>query len=814
MLRQYKVNSAGEEITYNIRYCNTGDNQSPWDIYEIESAALISDKYKVHVSIDQSQLDRAAKIILPLFAKYKVHLFKMLPKHFGEEKRNLNGKELIICMQKNLENSPENDAAFWIKVLNELEDELVKANIKPNPIFKPQCDILFPGSIGYVYYRYTTNILGRYISADELSRAGFTNKEGQNLTANPKYERWFAGKFLHEERNTPPVTNDQPRMTKNISRSPVDKVNVLAKVNIITQYKNDIAASFSIFFGNRNDQAQISYAQNDKYQCEEITRLFKDAFGIKFSQDFIDQTNLTEVDVEGIQQQALPLKGILEHCLDTAADFVSKLQNNNNIKLNANQLGNITPAVYQYFFKPVMKDWKEQKKKNPTQGIAPNPHLIERAKFVYALIECSIRDRSVNQLEHSQAHYIDGAEELAAEVNLRLQVNQETETVPATKSQQPAAKDMNRNAPDTMEAPPADAKSQVAKRPIQFISEENVKKIKNVIAKPTLNWKLSEAKKGDQGPYRIVTNGADEEQFRIYVNKITTKKQQDEIVFRAMLESFHKIYGEIPPTIKTLNDANKKLWEKLIAEKYPDCDVSKVITLIPLIPSKKTEPADLDKDNKTANRESAINKESTAKQKSSVNKESKVNEESRLNTESKDNKLNQKDEVAKNQEESLRKMLRDFRQRKDTNGLPPIIEANNEEEVKLWMKLLEEEYGGKAEIKKMTFKIIPIKNTEALENKQYYPNFTLNKYENIELLGVVLKKFHKEHPNEFPIMVTAYKENIPLWNKLLLDEYPHDFHLYQTIQIIPEIISTVAENKAKNTEEKKSEPQTMPQFKP
>lgn len=366
-----------------------------WDVYARQPISCYSQKYKVHFSFDQEKLELAKKLILTILKKHGVHFFKLIHSKTIHKKNiryaNVNSKELTIYLQFGNRFAPENEPRFWLNVFNELESTFQKNGIDPNPI-KPQADIPFAGSLGYIFYRAPYNIIDRYIMASSLNQSGFTRIEASSLTDDRTFQNKFNHYRLHEDENfIQPFSHDHHLKKQRAAKKyQLNKINEYEIKKIEYLYKKDILSAKLAFFGIENN----SYTH--------IAQLFEIALGINFS---IDKSNL-------MYEIAKPLEVYIATCLREAAEAVATLWTGFFGKKTAVSVGNIAPIIYHYFLFPALKLAKEMSALPYSQMVKVIMEEIkkDRDKFIAELIKCSFRLRNtqtMRQIEHDMPQYID-----------------------------------------------------------------------------------------------------------------------------------------------------------------------------------------------------------------------------------------------------------------------------------------------------------------------------------------------------------------------------------------------------------------------
>jgi len=408
--------NAIEQKAFSTYQIINGLDRDSWDGYRLGSMRY-SDKYKVHVSLDlnKENFAKARQMILDLMFKHTIHCFKLVNKEpkQGRYARNVYGKELTIYLQ--LENelslgANEKDPDTWINLFNDLEKCLIAEGVKPNKLLT-QGDQRFPGSKGYIFFRYPENIIGRYVSADALRVGGFTISEGVNLSNDKTFENFFAGKKLHHmdtllavDAPTPPDQKRQNYVVKDIDHLEKDEK------TIFTQLESRLSGPASDddnFFG----EGDFLDRENVKGPHEKMARLFRHALGFGFSRNYEEEMKRHETTtIKDIEQEAQPLKKYFDDCLKLAAHHIAIIRHTlTSAGLTLPDLiGNITPAVYHYFFKPIMHVWKS----NPTIAF---DSLVQRDILIKEIIKCSFRDIFVNQLDFEKPKYILNLTEIDVE---------------------------------------------------------------------------------------------------------------------------------------------------------------------------------------------------------------------------------------------------------------------------------------------------------------------------------------------------------------------------------------------------------------
>lgn len=378
-------------------------------------APAYDEDHKIHLSFDQSKLKEAQDIILPLLEHRGVHNFKLIHSE-NTQYRNVLGKELTIYLQFNNNCAPENDPQFWISLFNDLENGLASKNIGKNPLFTAQGDQLFPGSKGYIYYRYPNNILNRYIKASDLNLHGFTRNEASYLSDDRFFEEVFKGLTLHNANldilTTKATIKKMEEFTLKFSEEKTDQ--------IIERYTNNIINASGIFFGEdekginklKVNKKGLTKNQFEFHSCEIVARIFKSAFSFEFSEDYKRVYELTEQDIINLNDSTELLRQFISSCLLEAAKEVSTLQKTFFGDKKDIPIGNIVPILYHHFFLPGVRIAKEMRAMDAN---VPNQEITEaivtelnknRKEFIDKIVKCNFRDKTIQQIDHDFPQYI------------------------------------------------------------------------------------------------------------------------------------------------------------------------------------------------------------------------------------------------------------------------------------------------------------------------------------------------------------------------------------------------------------------------
>lgn len=419
------------------------DVYGPWKGYRLKEMFLgilgaprYSDAFKVHVSLDQSKIKIASEIILGILTENKVHHFKLM--HEPCQERNAMGKEVVIYLQIKHDNEKdvpeENNPTFWIDLFNKLENALLKEGIEPNQ-FRAQGDKLFPGSHGFISYRNSENILKRYITADDLAKAGFTSGEACNLCppGHDIIENFFrddkrrqlilhVGQEIKKEESAPKNVNHDRTL-----------IVPLKFPNDLAQQKEELMKIYRLNVSRPNDNGYVFFGNPDPKQnpSRDLRKDIKfELFDHIFQVVFYDRQGL-RVDLSEYKKISDPLKDFLDGCLLEAAEYVVKAKtclNASNIPLPDMKEISIIPAIYNKFFTPIIAKWIDAvtdaaftadffmrqatftiKEKDPFLCAIST---IDRNAFIREIFKCTFRDMKekpvkVKKLESGEVEQVE-----------------------------------------------------------------------------------------------------------------------------------------------------------------------------------------------------------------------------------------------------------------------------------------------------------------------------------------------------------------------------------------------------------------------
>lgn len=388
---------------------DTSKQDAAWVYYKLNDPNYLSysGHYKVHLSFDQNQLAAASEIILPILFKYRVHHFKLIHSKAPDTARNVHGKELTIYLQKGMSKATEADedqAVFWINIFNELEAKLISEKIDPN-LFKPLADKLFPGSKGYIGYRYPNNILDRYTHAVALKKCGFTINEAYNNGKDYEFEDWFKNRALHEGKHLKKIESPQTvRLTPKKNKPPLQKSPILSVLKAALKHcfmqqlsSFDAQEVFYGFIDNRANQPHHN-----------LVRKLKAIFGTvdnkhfnlieRFSPIHAYQWQLHQEMQAEVTPETERLKDYLNKCLDAAAQCILEIYHLYDISFNITDLpGKIIPAIYWHFFIPIAEAWKKDPESSPN---------ILQTILITEIVKGAFRDGNVDQIDYTEPQYL------------------------------------------------------------------------------------------------------------------------------------------------------------------------------------------------------------------------------------------------------------------------------------------------------------------------------------------------------------------------------------------------------------------------
>lgn len=341
------------------------------------------DDLKVHISLsheDPENLRRGCEIIAHLLLRANVSMFKMLWYSSAQGFQNQYGKEVTIYMQRS-ENIPdfahECPAEFWLNLLADIENALIAEKIQPNQLLSASLgDYPFPGSKGYVFYRNPENVLCRYVEAYRLTYTGFTRYEAFTMSDDIFRDEWFKNKMLHTNESPVDQVKSADTSIEKILVPSKYKFNSLNKENIphlhgtYEAYQTDLrgkdAKGQTVFTGMQSDMQKTHY--------ETMINLFT---AIMISTDKTDQPQLKLA------------KKLFHNYLKQAAEIYCIIYNGLFMQhgdLLPDAMGNITPAIYHYFFKPLATTWKLDTTKSINQ-------VIDESQLIENIVKASLRKR-------------------------------------------------------------------------------------------------------------------------------------------------------------------------------------------------------------------------------------------------------------------------------------------------------------------------------------------------------------------------------------------------------------------------------------
>lgn len=382
------------------RYYTDPQSSSPWVVYTLKSPknpnpSMVEDKenitelstptyseaVKFHVSINHEDLSRKGtdqKILSFLQEKGIAH-FKLVPSDKTKKALdNADGKELTIYMQTTLENQPkdqnESDPAFWDKFIHDLVDFLKKENIRPGTCSKG--DLSFPNSESYVYFRDPNNILDNYVAINDLQKQGFTALEARQLKMKNSFEEFMGNKagFIHKPPTQPlPIQGLSEITLNNESMIPLSEI----ESNIFFGYKKyqtmpqDPVIYFVALFEIPNNPLKFNSPLRD-------TTLQKIPNTKKKYDDFKEKLNTIVQDI----------------CKETGVTLKEL---------------NINPALYCYFYKPMIVYLQQNKDKTPDDFL----DQIDFDLLLGEAVKCCFRNRAlqVAQLNQDDPVYLNGISE-------------------------------------------------------------------------------------------------------------------------------------------------------------------------------------------------------------------------------------------------------------------------------------------------------------------------------------------------------------------------------------------------------------------
>lgn len=174
---EYGVNYTDYEDAFNYDNLNKNEQISYGNFFAFEAGLYIKFGYKgddkkfntsknnvgwkLHISIDKSQVGVAWDSLLPIFIKHKIGMLKIRNNaEVNEDEREQIGKEITIYA------FIEPEIMSWRQILTEINEALVTNNITPST--KPQYNIEVQGS-DYLSYRNDDDGNGNYLPASSLT---------------------------------------------------------------------------------------------------------------------------------------------------------------------------------------------------------------------------------------------------------------------------------------------------------------------------------------------------------------------------------------------------------------------------------------------------------------------------------------------------------------------------------------------------------------------------------------------------------------------------------------------------------------------
>lgn len=370
---------------------------SAWNVFRLlfqeHDIDRYNDKLKFHISIDRNPENhqKAFDIISKILAKNKVKLFKILPKEQLEEGRGKNddGKEFVIYMQSWAKDH-ESDPVFWTNLCEEIENELFKNGIKPGN--SPLGDKMIDGSYGYAFVR-DRNIFNNYISAETLQELCFNATESASL--GDKIASSMFGK-LHKESSL--ISESKEEKTKKPDLS----------IDLVTEDINPIARILAKDYDRADLWRLTLFEAEEDYNLSCFSDNYEQRFGSEFFEHFFykwlkDQTaiykrkNLMPYMNEILNQSSLVVAMVYKSL--KASDLCKSQEDLNLFMLNRN----ITPAIYNYFFRAVLNNMKS---KDLDIGQALQVVLQDPETLIKEIAKCGLRDSRVNQILHTESQYV------------------------------------------------------------------------------------------------------------------------------------------------------------------------------------------------------------------------------------------------------------------------------------------------------------------------------------------------------------------------------------------------------------------------
>lgn len=409
----------GTKYDGNVLYRN------PWiNVYNTMHANPIGTKF--HISLERSKDNylKALDIITLILTKNNISAFKyQLPTSEILELKNQNliGKEVTIYINK-IER--ENNDDFWIGengLLNEITVTLNKHQIKSGPASLgdiPFTPYNYIDANTYIYIRNDRQVTNNYISIAQLEKLGFTIEESVKIGDSTLVNK---------------AISQLPRQAKSAVKQEILKslnnVQPLKEKDIISAYiSNIIQSSDTMLFGEESEP----HVHQPKLQDRE------DFFLAYFF----------ELNNKALNERAGAIKDnplIIDHFypfLQEAAAVTANILNSipelgKNIKVSEKTsqlqcedyyivkgkkktkpeqypiLGNISPIIYYYFYKPfILYCLKNNiKSQEDFRKLLQDPNLMEiiginPKDFVKEIVKCSLR-KPTSQIEYLTPSYLE-----------------------------------------------------------------------------------------------------------------------------------------------------------------------------------------------------------------------------------------------------------------------------------------------------------------------------------------------------------------------------------------------------------------------
>lgn len=122
----------------------------------------------------------------------------------------------------------------------------------------------------------------------------------------------------------------------------------------------------------------------------------------------------------------------------------------------------------------------------------------------------------------------------------------------------------------TVEKLPDGEPKYTLQRPNKFISKHNVEFIEQLFQDNGHNWTIQNKQRTKTNvPFRSVVDKDNNEKFAMFINKLTTK-EDDDATFRIMLKTFKEVHADSLPKITTSSPTIKNRWERIFKEVYPE----------------------------------------------------------------------------------------------------------------------------------------------------------------------------------------------------------------------------------------------------